>query len=52
MFSTPHHDAALIAGELGDPPLAGFFCAGELGPVGAKNFLHGFTASMALFTEG
>ncbi len=52
MFSTPDHDAALIASELGNPPIAGFFCAGELGPVGGKNFLHGFTASMALFSEG
>jgi len=52
MFSTPDHDAALLASELDDPPIAGFFCAGELGPVGSKNFLHGFTASMALFSEG
>jgi small ligand-binding sensory domain FIST len=52
MFSTPDHDAALLASELDDPPIAGFFCAGELGPVGSKNFLHGFTASMALFAEG
>lgn len=51
MFSTPDHDAALLASELDDPPIAGFFCAGELGPVGGKNFLHGFTASMALFSE-
>jgi small ligand-binding sensory domain FIST len=51
MFSTPDHDAALVASELDDPPIAGFFCAGELGPVGSKNFLHGFTASMALFSE-
>jgi small ligand-binding sensory domain FIST len=51
MFSTPDHDAALIASELGDLPLAGFFCAGEVGPVGSMNFLHGFTASMALFAE-
>jgi small ligand-binding sensory domain FIST len=51
MFSTPDHDAALLASELGDAPIAGFFCAGELGPVGSKNFLHGFTASMALFSE-
>ena len=49
MFSTPDHDAALLASELGDPPVAGFFCAGELGPIGSKSFLHGFTASMALF---
>ena len=30
---------------------AGFFAAGELGPVGGRNFVHGFTASMALFTD-
>jgi small ligand-binding sensory domain FIST len=29
--------------------VAGFFCAGEIGPVGGKNFLHGFTASIAVF---
>jgi small ligand-binding sensory domain FIST len=29
--------------------LAGFFCNGEIGPVGEKNFLHGYTASLALF---
>jgi small ligand-binding sensory domain FIST len=52
MFSSPDHDAALLASELGNPPIAGFFCGGELGPVGSKNFLHGFTASMALFSEG
>jgi small ligand-binding sensory domain FIST len=31
--------------------VAGFFAAGELGPVGGKNFLHGFTASLALFVD-
>jgi small ligand-binding sensory domain FIST len=49
MFSEPDHDAGLIATMLGDVPLAGFFCAGELGPVGGQNFLHTFTASIALF---
>jgi small ligand-binding sensory domain FIST len=49
MFSAPDHDARLIATMLGDIPLAGFFCAGELGPVGGQNFLHTFTASVALF---
>ncbi|MGH2730818.1 MAG: FIST signal transduction protein, partial [Actinomycetota bacterium] len=51
MFTAPSHDAALITKEFGGVPLAGFFCAGELGPVGGQNFLHGFTASMALFCE-
>jgi small ligand-binding sensory domain FIST len=33
-----------------DPALAGMFCAGELGPVGGRNAVHGFTASIAIFT--
>jgi small ligand-binding sensory domain FIST len=51
MFSEPDHDAGLIATMLGDIPLAGFFCAGELGPVGRQNFLHTFTASITLFPD-
>jgi small ligand-binding sensory domain FIST len=40
-----------VSDLLGDPPLAGFFAAGELGPVGTRNFLHGFTASVVLFRD-
>ena len=49
LFPEPHHDARLVHTYFGDIPLAGFFAAGELGPIGGKNFLHGFTASLALF---
>ena len=49
LFGYPDHDAALIDDRLGPLPLAGAFCAGEIGPVGGRNFLHGFTASLALF---
>jgi small ligand-binding sensory domain FIST len=49
LFSEPDHDAGLLAKMLGDIPVAGFFCAGELGPVGGQNFLHAYTASVALF---
>ena len=49
LFPGPDHDAGLIAKMLGKIPVAGFFCAGELGPVGGQNFLHAFTASIALF---
>jgi small ligand-binding sensory domain FIST len=51
MFAEPDHDARLVAEMLGEVPVAGFFCAGELGPVGGQNFLHTFTASIALFPE-
>jgi small ligand-binding sensory domain FIST len=51
LFPAPHHDAGAIRDELGDLPLAGFFAAGELGPIGGRNFLHGFTASVVLFDD-
>jgi small ligand-binding sensory domain FIST len=51
MFGRPHHDAELIQSELAPPGLAGFFCSGEIGPVGQRNFLHGFTAPLALFVQ-
>jgi small ligand-binding sensory domain FIST len=47
MFATPDHDARLVDGAT-RAPAAGFFCAGEIGPVGDRNFVHGFTATMAL----
>jgi small ligand-binding sensory domain FIST len=49
MFDEPDHDAGVIRAEAGPIPLAGFFAQGELGPVGGQNFIHGFTASVALF---
>ncbi len=51
MFDQPDHDARAVRAEAGEIPLAGFFAAGELGPVGGQNFLHGFTASVVLFEE-
>lgn len=49
LFSEPNHDAAAIQRLAGPLPLAGFFAQGEFGPVGKRNFIHGFTASIALF---
>jgi small ligand-binding sensory domain FIST len=51
LFGTPNHDAKMIQDALGPMGLAGFFCNGEIGPVGKKNFLHGYTASLALFVR-
>ena len=51
LFPVPDHDASLVSNKLGGLPLAGFNCAGEIGPIGGKNFLHGFTASVALFSD-
>ena len=49
MFGEPDHDAAALASTFADAPAAGFFAAGEIGPVGGESFLHGFTATVALF---
>ena len=49
MFRQRNHDVATLETHLGKFPTAGFFCAGELGPIGKKNFMHSFTASVALF---
>jgi small ligand-binding sensory domain FIST len=51
LFGSPHHDAGMIQQRLGPLGLAGFFCNGELGPIGKKNFLHSFTAALALFVR-
>lgn len=49
LFGTPDHDAAAVAEVFGELPVAGFFCNGEIGPVGGRTFVHGFTASIAFF---
>jgi small ligand-binding sensory domain FIST len=51
MFGVPDHDAATLVEELAGAPAAGFFAAGEIGPVGGDPFLHGFTATVVLFPE-
>ena len=48
LFGQPDHDINAVRRAFGDVPVAGFFAAGEIGPVAGKNFLHGFTASILL----
>jgi small ligand-binding sensory domain FIST len=50
LFGVPDHDARLVADLTPDQAVAGMFCAGEIGPIGHRSFLHGFTASVLLFT--
>ena len=51
LFETPHHDARTLAPLVSGGALSGMFCAGEIGPVGPRSFLHGFTASAAIFHD-
>ncbi len=51
LFGSPNHDAALIQEQLGPLPIVGFYCNGEIGPVGERSFVHGYTAALALFVQ-
>jgi small ligand-binding sensory domain FIST len=51
MFGIPDHDVEAIESELGGAPSAGFFAAGEIGPVGGRSFVHGYTATLAVFPK-
>ncbi|MBL8804421.1 MAG: hypothetical protein JNN27_20665 [Planctomycetes bacterium] len=50
MLSSHNHDISCVClGFDKSIPVAGFFAMGEVGPVGGRNFLHGYTASVAVF---
>lgn len=48
-FEIENHDLGVVQNGFPDLPTAGFFAGGEIGPVGGDSFVHGFTASIALF---
>lgn len=49
LFGEPDHDARLVHDQVARGAVAGMSCAGELGPIGGRNFVHTFTASVVLF---
>jgi len=51
LYGSPDHDIAMFTDMVADIPIAGFFSNGEIGPVGDQTFLHGYTASFALFKQ-
>lgn len=55
LFGEPDHDARIVQSAIapGVAPgaVAGMFCAGEIGPVGGRSFVHGFTASVVFFHD-
>jgi len=51
LFGEPNHDPRHVQQQFCPIGLTGFFCNGEIGPVGEKNFLHGYTAALALFVK-
>jgi len=51
LYGEPDYDSGVVSATTGAIPIAGFFCNGEIGPIGMSNFLHGFTASIGIFQE-
>jgi len=51
MYGTADHDIRAVQENIGPVPTAGFFCNGEIGPIGNRAFIHGFTSVIGLFTE-
>lgn len=49
LYGTPDHDTNLFRKHLGDLPLGGFFCNGEIGPVGGATYIHGYTSAFGVF---
>lgn len=50
-FTSSDHDAVMVRDELGGAEVAGYFAAGEIGPVSGRNYLHGFSASLVVFDD-
>ena len=49
MYGHPNHDTENFQTLMGPVPVAGFFCNGEIGPVGGTTYVHGFTSCFGLF---
>ncbi len=51
LYGRSGFDSEAFQARFGDVPLGGFFCNGEIGPVGSTTYLHGYTSSFALLRE-
>ncbi len=51
LYDAPNFDSDLFEQYLGPLPISGFFCNGEIGPVGATTFLHGFTSVFGICSQ-
>lgn len=48
LYGTSDHDSRVFGNRFEDVPLGGFFCSGEIGPIGRETHLHGYTSSFGL----
>ncbi|MQG87928.1 MAG: hypothetical protein FI699_03525 [SAR202 cluster bacterium] len=51
LYGSPDHDTNMFTEMVADIPIAGFFSNGEIGPIGDQTFLHGYSASFAMFSK-
>lgn len=51
LFDAPHHDASVVHDHIGGGATAGMFCAGEIGPIGDRPYVHAFSASVLLLDD-
>ncbi|AFZ46325.1 protein of unknown function DUF1745 [Cyanobacterium stanieri PCC 7202] len=51
LYGEPNFDSELFLDYFVDIPLSGFFCNGEIGPVGGSTFVHGYTSVFAIFSQ-
>ncbi len=51
LYQVPNFDSQLLANYFPGVPIGGFFCNGEIGPVGKETFLHGYTSVIALLRQ-
>ena len=52
LYGLPNHDTDLFMSKVGELPVGGFFCNGEIGPVGENTYIHGYTSSFGIIKPG
>lgn len=52
LYGEPNHDSGVVRSHLGPVAIGGFFCNGEIGPVGDRTYLHTYTSVVALISPG
>jgi small ligand-binding sensory domain FIST len=50
LYGEPDHDSSILKSVIGNLPVGGFFCNGEIGPIAGKTYLHGYTSAIGVFT--
>lgn len=49
LYKQPNHDSSAFRKRFPRAALGGFFCNGEIGPVGQTTYLHGYTSCFGMF---